>query len=192
MKFCPLNELRSRPKSWGTTRLSPAGIISTTIPLGMELFLRDGAERDRVMRRVMTGSSSVATSGNFLARFDERPLCCFKMSSSPEDRFVPPFAGFDSFLATAAIFALASFFGAALFFGFAFISSAFSPASPLADAAGFFSGSGLGSLAALLLPPRTLSTMPAGFIFFGFCSSSFSFLSRLAMLPCVSIDDFAR
>jgi hypothetical protein len=159
-------------------------MISTITPLVIELFLRDGAERDRVMRRVVTGSSSVGTSGNFLARFDERPLCCFKMSSSPEDRFMTTFVGIDSFVAF-----FASFLGAASFFDFGFISSGFSPASSLVNAAGFFSGSGSDSLAGLLLAPRTLSATPAGFIFFGFCSSWLSFLSRLAMLPCVHIDD---
>jgi len=85
VKLSHLNELRWRPKSWGTTRLSPAGIIATSstrrpVDFFVAFFLRDEADtdddcdRDRVERRTATGSATASASDDFFVRFDVRPL----------------------------------------------------------------------------------------------------------------------
>lgn len=83
MKLSRLNEVRWRPKSWGTTRLWSADIIATSsasllVDFLVAFFPLDKAdedcERDRVERRTVTGSTTGFTSEGFFGRFDERLL----------------------------------------------------------------------------------------------------------------------
>lgn len=83
----------------------------------------DDRERDRDrLRRLTAGSLVDAVASDFLALLALRPLCfVLLLFPSLEDRFMPPFVAFDSFLTGAfSFFTWASFFAGGAFAGASF------------------------------------------------------------------------